>query len=265
MRAEGQSSCPTGSTRSGAAPTSRATTGFVVREKTAPADAPPLFRARWVVLRYAGLSERERRWWPYRNILLVAMPSGARYVVESSLGFRDESHLEEERPWERVASARAAFEIWTSGSGAVAAGNRAFFRAVRGPAPAVLRAPGGGLSFFLEDLGSRTVRASLEEIGSATFDEDERRDLALLLRTSVESNVTLSTELPVLNLRDPAARRQRRPEGSGPRARQADARLRAGLRPECASGLWGSLPGGAPLRTCRWTSRPSRPCRRRGA
>jgi hypothetical protein len=66
-----------------------------------------------------------------------------------------------------------------------------------------VRAPGGTLAFFLDDLRSRTVRTTLGEISAATFDEDERRDLAVLLRTSVESNLSLSTELPIFHLRDP--------------------------------------------------------------
>src|SRR5450631_2991744 len=84
---------------------------LIAREKTAPPDAPPLFRARWVVLRYAGFTEKERRWWPSRNMLLVTMPSGARYVLESSSGYADESHLEEGGPWQRAASNRTAFEV----------------------------------------------------------------------------------------------------------------------------------------------------------
>jgi hypothetical protein len=174
---------------------------FVAREVSAQSDSPPLFRARWVVLRYAGFAESERRWWPYRNILLVAMPSGARYVLESSFGFVDESHLEEERPWQRVASARTAFEAWMSGADPPSAD-----AADAGPCDGMrerVRAPGGTLEFFVDDLGSRTVRASLAEIAAGTFDEDERRDLATLLRMSVESNRSLSTELPIFHLRDP--------------------------------------------------------------
>lgn len=174
---------------------------FVAREATAQPDAPPLFRARWIVLRYAGFTEKERRWWPYRNILLVTMPTGGRYVLESSFGFVDESHLEEERPWQRVASNRTAFEAWMSGADPPSAD-----AADAGPCDGMrerVRAPGGALEFFVDDLGSRTVRASLADIAAGTFDEDERRDLALLLRTSVDSNRSLSTELPIFHLRDP--------------------------------------------------------------
>ncbi len=171
------------------------------REKSAPPDAPPLFRARWVVLRYAGFGDSERRFWPYRNILLVTMPSGARYVLESGFGFVDESHLDEERPWQRVASGRSAFEIWSSGTAGEAPST-----ADAGPCEGmrqVVRAPGGALTFFLDDLRSPSVRTTLGEISAATFDEDERRDLAVLLRTSVETNLSLSTELPIFHVRDP--------------------------------------------------------------
>ena len=135
---------------------------FVAREKSAAPDSPPLFRARWVVLRYAGFAESERRWWPYRNVLLVTTPSGARYVLESSLGFVDEKHLDEERPWQRVASGRAAFEVWMSGT-AGEPGTAA------DPAPCegmrqTVRAPGGTLVFFLDELGTPTVRTTLGEI-----------------------------------------------------------------------------------------------------
>jgi hypothetical protein len=174
---------------------------FVAREASAQPDAPPLFRARWVVLRYAGFGESARRFWPSRNILLVTMPSGAQYVLESSLGFVDESHLEEERPWQRVGSARTAFETWMSGGDPLSAdaANAAPCEGMR----ARVRAPGGSLEFFVDDLGSRTVRASLAEIAAGTFDEDERHDLATLLKISVESNRSVGTELPVYHLRDP--------------------------------------------------------------
>lgn len=176
---------------------------FVAREKAAPPEAPPLFRARWIVLRYAGFAESERRWWPYRNLLLVTMPSGARYVLESSYGFADERHLDEERPWQRIASERAAFEVWTSGT----AGEPALSEALdAGPCEGMrhrVRAPGGTLTFHLDDLGSRTVRTTLGEISAATFDEDERRDISVFLRMSIESNRSLSAELPVFHVRDP--------------------------------------------------------------
>lgn len=179
---------------------------FVAREKSAPPDAPPLFQARWVVLRYAEFGESERRWWPHRNILLVTMPSGARYVLESSLGFMDESHLEEERPWQRVASNRTAFEVWSSGGEPPSPD-----AAEGGPCDGShsrVRAPGGTLDFFVDDFGSRTVRVSLAEIAALTFDEDERRDLAALLKVSVESNLSVGTSfrgtsLSIYHLRDP--------------------------------------------------------------
>jgi hypothetical protein len=174
---------------------------FVAREESAPKDAPPLFRARWIVLRYAGFTEKERRFWPSRNILLVTMPSGAQYVLESSLGFVDESHLEEEHPWQRVASNRTAFEVWAPGYDPPSAD-----AADAAPCDGMrerVRAPGGTLEFFIEDLGSRTVRVSLAEIAAGTFDEDERRDLGALLRMSVGSNRSLGTEPTIYHLRDP--------------------------------------------------------------
>jgi hypothetical protein len=174
---------------------------LVAREKSASPNSTPLFRARWVVIRYTGFGESARRFWPSRNILLVAMPSGARYVLESSFGFVDESHLEEERPWQRVASNRTAFEVWMSGADPPAAD-----AASGGPCDGMrerVRAPGGTLEFFVDDLGSRTVRASLAEIATGTFDEDERRDLGTLLKVSVDSNRTIGTEMPIYRLRDP--------------------------------------------------------------
>ncbi len=171
---------------------------FVAREKAAAADSAPAFRVRWVVLRFTGFTEKERRFWPYRNLLLVTMPSGARYVLESDFGFVDESHLDEERPWQRVASERAAFEVWTSGTAGEATADVGPCEGMRQQ----IRAPGGTATFFLDDLGSRTVRTTLGEISVATFGEDERRDLTVLLRTSVDSNRSLSTELPNFHLRD---------------------------------------------------------------
>jgi hypothetical protein len=178
-------------------------TSFVGREKSAAPDAPPLFRARWVVLRYAGFAESERRFWPYRNLLLVTTPGGVRYVLESGFGFVDEKHLDEDRPFQRVASANAAFELWSSGTAGEAPAD-----AVAEPDPCAgdrqrVRASGGMLTFFLGDLGSATVRTTLGEILAATFSEDERRDLAGLLRVSVEDGAALSNELPFFYVREP--------------------------------------------------------------
>lgn len=175
---------------------------FVAREKGAAPDSPPLFLARWVVLRYAGFTESERRFWPYRNLLLVSMPSGARYVLESGFGFVDEKHLDEERPFQRVASERAAFEIWSSGTAGEAPVNDV---TEEGPCEGMrqrVRAPGGTLAYFIDDLGSPTVKAILGEISAATFREDERQDLGLLLRVSVENNAALSAELPFFYIRE---------------------------------------------------------------
>lgn len=174
---------------------------FVAREKAAPRDSPPLFHARWIVLRYAGFTEKERRFWPWRNLLLVTMPTGARYVMESSLGYVDETHLEEERPWQRVASNRTAFEVWSSSNGDPQSNDAADAAPCDGLLSRV-RAPGGTLEFFVDDFGSRTVRASLAEIAAGTFDDDERRDLGVLLKVSVESDRTIGTEMPTYHLRD---------------------------------------------------------------
>jgi hypothetical protein len=175
---------------------------YVAREKSAPPDSSPLFRARWIVVRYAGFAESERRWWPYRNILLVTMPAGTRYVLESSFGFVDEKHLDEERPFQRVASEKAAFEIWSSGTAGEAPLNDV---TEEGPCEGMrqrVRAPGATLAYFIDDLGSPTVKTTLGEISAATFSEDERRDLALLLRVSVENNAALLTELPFFYIRE---------------------------------------------------------------
>ena len=171
---------------------------FVAREKAAPPDAPPLFQARWVVLRYAAFTEEWRRFWPSRNLLLVTMPSGVQYVLESSRGHVDERHVEEECPWMRVASNRTAFEVWMSGP---LEGNPVDVSTCDGSHNRV-RAPGGTLEYFTDDFGSRTVRASLADIAAGTFDEDERRDLAALLKMSVESNRSLG-DFPAYHLRDP--------------------------------------------------------------
>jgi hypothetical protein len=126
------------------------------------------------------------------------MPSGSRYVLESSFGFVDENHLDEERPSRRVASARAAFEVWASGG-------------VVGPEASTddpcdgmrqkIRAPGGSLDFILNDLSSRTVRATLANITGVTFDADERRELATLLLVSPGSNPAVPQNVVGLDVR----------------------------------------------------------------
>lgn len=174
---------------------------LVAREKAAQPDAPPLFRARWVVVRYAGFAESSRRFWPSRNILLVTMPSGARYVLESSFGVVDETHLEEEKPAHRAGSNRTSIEVWMSG-GDPPLPDAASAAPCDGMRLRV-RAPGGTLEYHIEDLGSRTVRASLAEITAGTFDDDERGDLGMLLRLSSDSNRSIGAEMPVYHLRDP--------------------------------------------------------------
>lgn len=172
---------------------------FVVREKSAAPDAPPLFRARWVVVRYEGFSEKEREYWPYRNLLLVTMPGGGKYVVESAFGFVDEKHMEEDRPFQRVASARAAFEMWSAG------GFEDPDTASEDPCGGSrqkVRAPGGSLDFLLTDLSSRTVRTTLAEISAATFEPDERRDLVSLLRIAPDGAPSLPKDTLGLNARN---------------------------------------------------------------
>lgn len=172
---------------------------YVAREKSAAPDSPPLFRARWVVVRYEGFSEKEREVWPYRNLLLVTMPGGAKYVLESAFGFVDEKHLEEDRPFHRVASAHAAFEMWAAGGfedPAVAADDPC------GGSRQKVRAPGGSLDFALTDLSSRTVRTSLSEITAATFDANERRDLVALLRVAPEGAPSFPNDTVGLNARN---------------------------------------------------------------
>lgn len=172
---------------------------FVAREKSAGKDTPPLFRARWVVVRYEGFSEKEREVWPYRNLLLVTMPGGAKYVIESAFGFVDEKHLEEDRPFHRVASAHTAFEMWSSG------GFEDQETAAEDPCGGSrqkVRAPGGSLDFMLTDLSSRTVRTSLAEISAATFDANERSDLVTLLKVAPDGAPSLPRDTFGLNARN---------------------------------------------------------------
>jgi hypothetical protein len=177
----------------------QADASYVARENSAAPDAPPLFRARWVVLRFGGFSESSANFWPYRNVLLVTMPSGARYVVESAFGFVDEKHLEEDRPFHRIASPNGAFELWTSGG--IVDRDAASEDPCEGLRQRI-RAPGGSLDFFLNDLSSRTVRVSLSEITAGTFDEKERRDLAALLRVSPDGAPSLPNDVVGLNARN---------------------------------------------------------------
>ena len=81
MRAEGQASGPDWFDAFRGKAYLQGDASYVAREKTAAPDALALFRVRWVVLRYEGFTEKEREFWPYRNLLLVTMPTGAKYVV----------------------------------------------------------------------------------------------------------------------------------------------------------------------------------------
>ena len=174
----------------------QADSSYVARDRSAAPDSPPLFRSRWVVLRYEGLSEKGRAVWPFRNLLLVTMPAGARYVLESAFGYMDEKHLEEERPSHRVASSRVAFETWIRG------GSEDSEAAAEDPCGGMrhrVRAPGGSLDFSLVDLSTPTVRATLAEISAATFDADERRDLGVLLRVKSDASPSLPNDVFGLN------------------------------------------------------------------
>lgn len=175
-------------------------TSFIAREKTAAPEAPPLFRVRWVVVRYfsALFSEKAREVWPYRNLLLVTMPGGAKYVVESAFGFVDEKHLEEDRPYHRIASARATFEMWSAG------GFEDPETAAEDPCGGSrqkVRVPGGSLDFILTDLSSRTVLTNLSDITAATFDASERRDLVNLLKVAPDGAPSFPKDTFGLNAR----------------------------------------------------------------
>ena len=199
MRAEGQASGPDWFDAFRGKAYLQGDASYVAREKTAAPDALALFRVRWVVLRYEGFTEKEREFWPYRNLLLVTMPSGAKYVVESAFGFVDEKHLEEDRPFHRVASAGAAFEMWTSGG--VVDPDATSEDPCEGMRQRI-RAPGGTLDFFLNDLSSRTVRTALAEITAGTFDANERRDLAGMLKVSPEGSPSFPKDVIGLNARN---------------------------------------------------------------
>ncbi|MBK9062299.1 MAG: hypothetical protein IPL89_03760 [Acidobacteria bacterium] len=172
---------------------------FVAREKAAAPDSPPLFRARWVVVRFEAFSGKARNAWPYRNLLLMTMPGGARYVVESAFGFVDENHLEEDRPFHRVASAHAVFEMWSSGG---FEDSDAAAEDPCGGSRQKVRAPGGSLDFILTDLSSRTVRTSLREITAATFDANEHHDLVNLLKVAPDGAPSLPKDTFGLNARN---------------------------------------------------------------
>ncbi len=203
-----------------------------------------------MVVRYEGFSEKEREVWPYRNLLLVTMPGGAKYVIESAFGFVDEKHLEEDRPFHRVASARTAFEMWASG------GFEDPETAAEDPCGGSrqkVRAPGGSLDFMLTDLSSRTVRTSLAEISAATFDANERNDLVTLLKVVRRMALPLSRG-HVWSERAQRAllRRPSHSEATSRRLLSAPSSSCRTRRPPAIS------PRGAASRTCRWTSRRSR-------
>ncbi len=166
--------------------------------------SPPLFRARWVVLRYAGSARA------------------------SGVGGRTGTSFSSRCPPERDTSSSRRWVSWTKTTSTRTAHrgvsprrrspSRSGWRArwkrtprTSRPATGCASASGrqaGRLDFFIEDLGSRTVRVSLAEIAAGTFDEDERRDLAALLKVSVESNPSLGTSfrgtsLSIYHLRDP--------------------------------------------------------------
>ena len=160
----------------------------------------------------------------------------------------------------RVASNRTAFEVWSFWSLSVdpLPANAADAAPCDGSRHRV-RAPGGTLEYFTDDFGSRTVRALLVEIGAATFDEEERRDLAALLKISLDSKRAIGTEMPVYHLHDPLlavniALRDRAlsPEREPSSSRRIPPRPRTSRR-------------GAPSRTCRWTFRRFQRCLRKGA
>jgi hypothetical protein len=89
---------------------------YLARNKDAPPDAPPLFRARHLILRLKSYGDEERRWWPQRDLLLVEMPSGRRWVIESTSPKFDLNHLDEETPARRVSADSEVVESFYAAS-----------------------------------------------------------------------------------------------------------------------------------------------------
>ena len=157
---------------------------YLVREKAAAASSPPLFRVRRLFLRLKSYGEAAREFWPVRSLALVEMPSGRRYVLETTLPPLDVQHPDdaEPRPWGRVSSGgnTEGVSMWRGSNVSEELSPREPPLAPCGGAP--VRVLGGGQSFdFYPGEGrKRTVSTLLAEIRSAAFPGEEAAELRLL-------------------------------------------------------------------------------------
>lgn len=155
---------------------------YLARNKDVPPDAPPLFRARHLILRLKSYGEEERRWWPQRDLLLVEMPSGRRWVIESTSPKFDFNHLDEETPSRRVSTDGGVVEsFYAPDVESLRREGSADDDPCSGPR---FRVRGGGHEIFgisIDDWRSRTVSVAIAEIRQATFSVEEVEELARLL------------------------------------------------------------------------------------
>ena len=153
---------------------------FVIRQKTDPRDAKPLFRARHLLLRVkAGTGDAERQWWPIRSILLIEAASGNRFVAEITADTGDLGHRSAERAWMRLSGSKrgTALETWTTSDPDAPGSPDSPCGGTRH------RIMGGGLEISgvdLSDVRSRTVSATIGEIREAVFTPDEVLELGRL-------------------------------------------------------------------------------------
>jgi hypothetical protein len=153
---------------------------YVVRAKTDPRDAKPLFRARHLLLRVkTGTGDAERKWWPIRSLLLIEAASGNRFVAEFTADTGDLEHRNAPKAWTRLSGSRrgASVETWSTSDS---------------DAPEFPDSPcggtrhriiGGGFEISgvdLADARSRTVSTTIGEIREAVFSPDEVLELGRL-------------------------------------------------------------------------------------
>ena len=153
---------------------------YVIRQKTDPHDAKPLFRARHLLLRVkTGTGDAERKWWPIRSLLLVEAASGSRFVAEITADTGDREHRHMPKSWTRLSGSKrgTAVETWTASDPDASDSPDS---PCGGPRYRII---GGGLeisSVDLADVRSRTVSTSIAEIREAVFTGDEVRELERL-------------------------------------------------------------------------------------
>jgi hypothetical protein len=149
-------------------------------------DGPALLEIRHVLLLFR-IEGVEATLWPRRNLLLVEVPGGGRWVTELGEGDLVRGRAPEDRPYTRLTNGRALVEAWIVGEEREKETEKGV-PVGEGPCGGsrfVLRSGGREVDFFGADAATKSLRAELSDLRRFAFSDDERRELELLRRVRI--------------------------------------------------------------------------------